>query len=987
MAKIYETFLSKLDTGATWSAGVAFKRSNPLPLDKYSVFESLSAAETYAQTSAVAYPGQIIAVVDKANAKDPKVQVYVLRQNDEDFEAGKEYVDNTPYNLVLQEIGITPAGDLKTIVTAEDGTISLAGIATLDFEREILGEDGLPTGEKETLKYQPLLTKEGLTWVEPSKTTVEGLAVLIQGLDGRVTNLETSVGKPAMGDVAATGLFKAIADETSRATQAEQALSEAIANIEIPVVGVADSEKIISLGTDKKLSTTLSLSYDKTDKKIYLIGKDSEKIGEGIDATPFIKDGMLDSVSYNAETNTLTFRWNTDSGKTENAVVLSDIIEPYTSGNGINISSNAISVKLADTTETFLTVDSAGLKLSGVQGAIDSAVEGAESRVANTYATKEYVGVIPNTEDKYKDVNNVIQYVDKKATEVLSQATDSSSQSIASVQSNLDEFKGQANSKFTTIETKLNGIEEGAQVNDIEVVKVNGTALNIDSKAVNITAVTGIKVNSDGDFKTGDVNLTGIVTSVKLPGENNTKTPDNAGQVDLSSLATNDSLTTLSGKVDSLSGHIGKLGDGTEENPGSGLLQDMADVKATLQRHSGEYTALKTQSDDDHAAIGVIQTHVSTSEVTLTDHGTRISNLESSVGNLETNIPSTYVSKTQFTNVTGIDATATPEKTLDARITENTTDIGTLKTNVKNLTDTVIPPISQDVETLKTWRKDTVDPHITDVGTKNDLATATTLFGRVKKAENAIGTVDDDASATGTLYARVKQNAKDLATVDTRIADAISKSAHLSREIVEFRYEKQNIDGKDTDVLVGFINQAGEAMTEYDANTIYMVRDNSTTGSDRYIEYLAFVTPGQTGTVGFSELRVIGSSDAKLENYVTKTSLTTTLSKYATKTYVDDAITGVKETYLPGILANYVKSATLGNDSSNKLTPDATGNINIPLALATKAGLVKSSTANNQVAVGADGTMTVNNLDVSRLIQIDTVEFVIDGGSASITNA
>ena len=95
----------------------------------------------------------------------------------------------------------------------------------------------------------------------------------------------------------------------------------------------------------------------------------------------------------------------------------------------------------------------------------------------------------------------------------------------------------------------MNGIEEGAQVNDIEVVKVNGTALNIDSKAVNITAVTGIKVNSDGDFKTGDVNLTGIVTSVKLPGENNTKTPDNAGQVDLSSLATNDSLTTLSGKV------------------------------------------------------------------------------------------------------------------------------------------------------------------------------------------------------------------------------------------------------------------------------------------------------------------------------------------------------------------------------------------------------------------------------------------------------
>ena len=179
MAKIYETFLSKLDTGATWSAGVAFKRSNPLPLDKYSVFESLSAAETYAQTSAVAYPGQIIAVVDKANSIDPKVQVYVLRQNDEDFEAGKEYIDNTPYNLVLQEIGITPIGDQKSIVTAEDGTISIKGVSTLTFERDILGENGLPTGEKETLQYQPLMTKNGLIWVEPSKTTVEGLATLI----------------------------------------------------------------------------------------------------------------------------------------------------------------------------------------------------------------------------------------------------------------------------------------------------------------------------------------------------------------------------------------------------------------------------------------------------------------------------------------------------------------------------------------------------------------------------------------------------------------------------------------------------------------------------------------------------------------------------------------------------------------------------------------------------------------------------------------
>jgi hypothetical protein len=172
-------------------------------------------------------------------------------------------------------------------------------------------------------------------------------------------------------------------------------------------------------------------------------------------------------------------------------------------------------------------------------------------------------------------------------------------------------------------------------------------------------------------------------------------------------------------------------------------------------------------------------------------------------------------------------------------------------------------------------------------------------------------------------------------------------------------------------------------MTEYDANTIYMVRDTSTTGSDRYIEYLAFVTPGQTGKVSFSSLAVIGSSDAKLENYVEKK----TLADYATKAYVDEAVRDLEETRLPGVLADYVKSATLGGDSSTKITPDETGNIDIPLALAAKAGLVKSSTANNQVKVETDGTMTVNTLDVSRLVQIDAVELVLDGGSAGVTNA
>lgn len=57
-----DDFFNQLASGTKWNAGVAFNRTNPLPIDDKSVFQSLEAAQTYAQ-SATAYPGQIIAVV------------------------------------------------------------------------------------------------------------------------------------------------------------------------------------------------------------------------------------------------------------------------------------------------------------------------------------------------------------------------------------------------------------------------------------------------------------------------------------------------------------------------------------------------------------------------------------------------------------------------------------------------------------------------------------------------------------------------------------------------------------------------------------------------------------------------------------------------------------------------------------------------------------------------------------------------------------
>ena len=54
---------------------------------------------------------------------------------------------------------------------------------------------------------------------------------------------------------------------------------------------------------------------------------------------------------------------------------IAQLIDIYTSGNGIDVSNtNEVSIKLDNTTETFLSVGANGLKLSGVQNAIDQKI-------------------------------------------------------------------------------------------------------------------------------------------------------------------------------------------------------------------------------------------------------------------------------------------------------------------------------------------------------------------------------------------------------------------------------------------------------------------------------------------------------------------------------------------------------------------------------------------------------------------------------------
>ena len=158
------------------------------------------------------------------------------------------------------------------------------------------------------------------------------------------------------------------------------------------VTGVKEGEKVLGLeGTE--LTTTLTLTYSEGDKKIKLLGVGDAVVAE-LDATAFIKDGMLAGATYDPDADKLVLSFNTDAGKEDIEVPLSDLV--YTAGNGIDITNNKISVVIDPASEGFLTVGAAGVKLSGVQSAIDAAKNAAiaDAEGKNTALKNELTGAI-----------------------------------------------------------------------------------------------------------------------------------------------------------------------------------------------------------------------------------------------------------------------------------------------------------------------------------------------------------------------------------------------------------------------------------------------------------------------------------------------------------------------------------------------------------------------------------------------------------------
>lgn len=243
-----EEFFAALAGGARWDVGVSINRTNPLPLDANSIFETLTDAENYAKTNALAYPGQVITVVDETS-----VAVYVIVATGATGSLNK-LASTTASGDVVEDIK-NLQGEITNI---KNGTtvVGAATKATQDGDGKVISEEYAKKATVDTMATKLGTIAEGaqVNVIEgvAAKTTAEGgfvdLGVVEKKVQLDLSNFATKA------DVSAIPKF-AIAVVTDLPTEN---ISESTIYLKAHEHGTGDSydEYIYTAGKWEKIGNT-----------------------------------------------------------------------------------------------------------------------------------------------------------------------------------------------------------------------------------------------------------------------------------------------------------------------------------------------------------------------------------------------------------------------------------------------------------------------------------------------------------------------------------------------------------------------------------------------------------------------------------------------------------------------------------------------------------------------------------------------------------
>lgn len=263
----------------------AMNRTNPAPLDASAVWTSLEELKNYAATNPVAYVGQILSLVayDEESQAITNVKAYIIK----DAEGN------------IEEVGSATLGDDKTI-TLDNGVLSLKNWNKKYFKRDPENEGEyievtVDASNPWQAGLQPRAYFDGsnyvLAWYEPSTQTIEGVDAAVGALTTTVQGITNIIGdKETAAEGTVYGDLKAATDAAAAADEKAQAAQDALADY-LPLAGGTLTGALTLSDGSKAASETV------VDTKIAnAIGSAGHLKREIVDALPAVEDADPDII-------------------------------------------------------------------------------------------------------------------------------------------------------------------------------------------------------------------------------------------------------------------------------------------------------------------------------------------------------------------------------------------------------------------------------------------------------------------------------------------------------------------------------------------------------------------------------------------------------------------------------------------------------------------------------------------------------------------
>ena len=320
---------------------------------------------------------------------------------------------------------------------------------------------------------------------------------------GSVKEVSDALGQYKTDNDAALAGVKATADAAAAKTYVDGELAKkADKSVVDAMYTNAKIDELVQSAKDyadaQDANTTYGIVYDSDAKEIKLVEGGTELV---IDATDFIKDGMVSNVELNAD-NDLVITFNTDAGEEDIVVPLDKLIDVYSGIDGdrikVTVEGNNIKadIKAGTISKTYLDAD-----VQASLGKADSALQSHQD--ISHLATKTE---LENVDKKFADYTTTVDL----NTELAKKA-DKSVVDAMYTNGKIDELvAGAISTAAGTAQEKVDALANGQ-------VKTNKEAI-----AENVTAINNIKTTVTGTTKVAthtDKVLTADVPSVTLSTE------------------------------------------------------------------------------------------------------------------------------------------------------------------------------------------------------------------------------------------------------------------------------------------------------------------------------------------------------------------------------------------------------------------------------------------------------------------------------------